>query len=85
MTPTHEVKPKSSFENLSVSFRFILPFLFAMFMYNYTQDQNRLHSEMTTIEETGKQISESLDAASRKTACINQNVAKCCPNSVVCY
>ena len=73
------------FENISVSMRFILPILMVLFSYNYSQDQNRLHGEMAEIRDTGKQMWMSIDASNRKMACINQDVAKCCPNSVNCY
>ena len=73
------------FENISVSMRFILPAMMTLFLYNYHQDQIRLHGEMADIKDTGKQMWMALDASNRKMACINQDVAKCCPNSVNCY
>ena len=78
-------KVGSHFENISVSMRFILPVLMVLFSYNYSQDQNRLHAEMADIKDTGKQIWTSLDQNNRKVACMNQDIAKCCPTSTICY
>ena len=73
------------FEGLTVSFRFILPILMVAFMYNYSADQNRLHAEMADVKETGNHIWASLDANNRKVSCMNQDIAKCCPTSTICY
>jgi hypothetical protein len=76
---------RQAFEGLTVSFRFILPIMFGVFMYCYTADQSRLHTEMTDLKETSKAIWMSIDANAKKVACMNQDIAKCCPNSVNCY
>ena len=72
-------------ENITVSFRLILPVFFAVFMYVYSTDQNRLHAEMTDIKETGQHMWVALDVNNRKVACMNQDIAKCCPTSTICY
>jgi len=72
-------------ENITVSFRLILPVFFAVFMYVYSADQNRLHAEMADIKETGQHLWVALDSNNKKVACMNQDIAKCCPTSMICY
>jgi len=72
-------KAKSALENITVSFRVILPLLFAMFMYSYTGDQTRLHAEMAEIKDTSNSIRASIESNNRKVACMNQDIAKCYP------
>ena len=41
---------KVAFEGISLSMRFVLPIIFSVFFYAYSQDQNKLHSDVTDIK-----------------------------------
>lgn len=55
-------RAKQTFESLSISMRFILPIMMALFLYNYTGDQNRSKESFQDIKDSQKTIWMKLDA-----------------------
>jgi hypothetical protein len=39
-------------DNLTISLRFVLPILFGLFMYNYSQDQQRVRQDVENVKNT---------------------------------
>lgn len=56
---------KTSLETLTIPFRFILPLLLALFMYNYQGDQSRLNASMSDLKNGEQRIWTAVDDAAK--------------------
>lgn len=61
--------------------RFVLPFMMALFYYNYSGDQNRLHADISEIKDSQKAAWLKMDSiASKATGDYEYVLQHCCVN-----
>jgi hypothetical protein len=82
MTPEH--KPKFDLSNLTVNFRWLLPVMGMVYFYAYQGDMHAIKDSISDLK-TGQDKEWSALASSKsKIDCVQNQLAKCCKDSVYC-